>query len=371
MDSWSRPSKSQATPAPYYLTNPTEAKYCHTCGRIIGQRRAHTTKVGANNEVKYCSDRCKRNKPSTAPESVDVRIEKALQALLQGSDVPKECRGGQCEIDDGDDDPGSKAKSERKKRQPAKKGDQRIIVPLSEVEEAVFGNRHDPEKTYGRRKNRAFRGVKDEGEWKSVDMVDRPNPLLTTTSNDSGHLTDDSANAYDSYDSDGSTLSGGGVTVDPQAAPVAVSPSDNTFIPPSKPLPGSHIRAAQTDSELNFAAQGGERGWAEKINETPEMLAKRREGQKKAEERELVRCVARRAVVFGLQIDGVGEAEGEMDIGKGKKGGKKGRKGAADEEESLEMGKPARKKCEALMDGAVVEPSFAKGDWSIRWREEY
>lgn len=345
MDSWSRPSKSQATPAPYYLTNPTEAKYCHTCGRIIGQRRAHTTKAGANNEVKYCSDRCKRNKPSTSAESLDTRIEKALGALLQGLELPPGTREGQ----DGDD--GEKAS---KKRHMPKKGDPRIIVPLSEVEEAVFGNRHDPEKTYGRRRNRAFRGVKDDGEWKSVDMVDPP-PLTTTTSNDPGNLTDDSY---------GSDASGGGVAV---TEPIAVSPSDNTFIPPSKPLPGSHVRASQLESELNFAAQGGERGWGEKITETPEMLAKRREGQKKAEERELVRCVARRAVVFGIEVDAQIEADAEN--GKGRKGGSKGKKG---DEGAVDDGKVVtRKKCEALMDGAVVEPSFAKGDWSVRWREEY
>jgi hypothetical protein len=29
----------------------------------------------------------------------------------------------------------------------------------------------------------------------------------------------------------------------------------------------------------------------------------------------------------------------------------------------------ARRKCEALMNGSVVEPSFAKGNWAIRWRE--
>jgi hypothetical protein len=28
-----------------------------------------------------------------------------------------------------------------------------------------------------------------------------------------------------------------------------------------------------------------------------------------------------------------------------------------------------RKMCEAVMNGSVVEPSFAKGDWAVRWRE--
>ena len=38
MDSWSRPSKSQATPAPYYLLPGGESTpYCKTCGRVIGK----------------------------------------------------------------------------------------------------------------------------------------------------------------------------------------------------------------------------------------------------------------------------------------------------------------------------------------------
>ena len=37
MDSWSRPSKSQATPAPFYLLPGGESTpYCKTCGRVIG-----------------------------------------------------------------------------------------------------------------------------------------------------------------------------------------------------------------------------------------------------------------------------------------------------------------------------------------------
>lgn len=28
-----------------------------------------------------------------------------------------------------------------------------------------------------------------------------------------------------------------------------------------------------------------------------------------------------------------------------------------------------RRKCEALMNGQVVEPSFANGNWATRWRD--
>lgn len=53
------------------------------------------------------------------------------------------------------------------------KGETRITVSCAEVEALVFGARHDPEKAFGRRKNRAPRGVPEPKEWKSVDMEDK------------------------------------------------------------------------------------------------------------------------------------------------------------------------------------------------------
>lgn len=99
--------------------------------------------------------------------------------------------------------------------------------------------------------------------------------------------------------------------------------------------------------------------------ETPELAAKRRAGQKKAEEREFIRCVVRRAVVFGIEVDGWEEVGGTGSTKKGKKG--KGRN--AEDEEVTETEVKPRRKCEAIMSGQIVEPSFAKGDWSVRWRE--
>lgn len=57
-----------------------------------------------------------------------------------------------------------------------------------------------------------------------------------------------------------------------------------------------------------------------------------------------MRFSARRGVVFGFNIDGGGSDE----------------IGSKVEERRL---------CEAVMNGHVVEPSFAKGDWAIRRRE--
>lgn len=87
-------------------------------------------------------------------------------------------------------------------------------------------------------------------------------------------------------------------------------------------------------------------------------LEKQKAGNKRAREREMVRRAARRAVVFGFPLD---QAESERPQSRGKGASKAN-------QEALPEDAP-RRKCEALMNGQVVEPSFAKGNWSIRWRE--
>ena len=300
MDSWSRPSKGQAAPPPFYLTQGESARYCHTCGRIIGSRRTNSSKASSTG-VKFCSDKCKHNKP----KAVDRNIETALLALLLGKD-PQDP-----ETSDADRPASSKAK------QKAKKGDPRIIVTMSDIEIAVFGNMNDPEKVYGRNKNRAKRGLPDPEEWRSVDMEGeapqtRPEPIGTS---------DDVSN-----DDDDELMQGDIISIQ------------------------HHVRPPQLNSDVNGSI-GGEKGWSERIEETPEMLQKRLEGQKKAQNRELVRNAARRAVAFGLLVEEAIEQP------------KHKRKDA-------ERPQEVRRKCEALMNGSVVDPSFAKGDWSIRWRED-
>lgn len=94
------------------------------------------------------------------------------------------------------------------------------------------------------------------------------------------------------------------------------------------------IRPPQHQNDVNGSV-GGEKGWAERTHETAEQLAKRREGQRRAEEREMVRKAARRGCAFGFAVDG----------------------------------QEGKRKCEAVMKGSVVEASFAKGEWGVRWRE--
>ena len=59
MDSWSRPTKSQATPAPYYLLPGGElTPYCKTCGRVIGESYAEPYSIRA---VRLKLARCPKN----------------------------------------------------------------------------------------------------------------------------------------------------------------------------------------------------------------------------------------------------------------------------------------------------------------------
>lgn len=138
---------------------------------------------------------------------------------------------------------------------------------------------------------------------------------------------------------------------------------------------GVRVRLPQDQSLVNFSV-GGERGRQERIEESEVDAEKRRQGARRAEEREMVRRAARRVVVFGVSIPQPESMTGITGPSvKGKKG--KGRKqrerdGDEDEETDTEPGTEAgvlMRKAEALMAGMVVEPSFAKGNWSIRWRE--
>lgn len=63
--------------------------------------------------------------------------------------------------------------------------------------------------------------------------------------------------------------------------------------------------------------------------------ARQQEGMRRAKQKERTKQAARRLVVFGPM-----QPEGDP-----------------------------RRLCEALVNGRVVEPSFAKGDWAVRWRD--
>ena len=322
MDSWSRPSKSQATPAPLYLTHP-DPHYCHSCGRVIGDRKSTRNK---EQEVKYCSARCRNHKP----RAIDRRIESVFTALLDGAS-PESLR----EAENGDAQGSGGAVQEVREKSVGKgahgkkvekgkrhvKGDPRVIIECGTVEEIVFQRHKDPLKVYGRRKNRAARGVVESLEdWRSVDMVDEPAPAVSHPAEAS--VVKDKTHSSDSNSDD--EQAGGGVVLNEQ---------DAGDMKPMYGYGGGKIRPPQGESDINGSI-GGEKGWAERVHETPEMLAKRKEGERRAEEKEMVKRAARRLVAFG-----VGDGE-------------------------------ENRKCEAVMKGVVVESSFAKGEWGVRWREK-
>jgi hypothetical protein len=358
MDSWSRPSKSQATPPPLYLTIGDSVPYCHSCGRVIGDRK----KTSGATEVKYCSARCRHQKPG----SIDRKIEATFAKLLEGAtpdSIKEEQERAKLEKAEGKDssrkslekedvkdtnntDPedenprfGKKNNKSAHKKKTSKtknnpKGDHRIIIDCTAVEELFFNREKDPEKVYGRRKNRRARFVVEKPEdWKSVDMVDKP-PPSTSTPAATGQDTASSAEDYtDSEPEEGGITLESGTTKDSKELGDAVEYGYG----------GGKIRPPQDQSDINGSI-GGEKGWAERQHETEEAKQRRLEGQRRADEREMVRKAARRGVAFGFLVDGDA----------GVRGGEKGE----------------RRKCEAVMKGAVVEASFAKGEWGVRWREK-
>lgn len=303
MDSWSRPSKHQSVPAPFYLLPGGETTpYCHSCGRVINSRRKAQPSVKDDADktpVKYCSASCQGRKPG----KVDREIEGAFLRFLRGEEKPSSLEEG------------SKRAQKSKKGSGGKraKGDQRLLISCDDVEKFVFGQTDGGGSTAGSGSEDNHEGD-GEGE----------NGIATRTA----------LGATPSEPRD--MVHNSGTLIDPieDAAPYV----DGDILARMSVRSGTRIRPPQSTSEVNGSV-GGEKGRAERVDETDEMLEKRRQGQKKARQREMVRCAARRAVVFGLAA-GDGQGEGED-----------------------------RRKCEAVMNGKVVEPSFAKGSWSIRWRE--
>lgn len=162
MDSWSRPKKHSATPPPLYLTVGSSVPYCHSCGRVISERK----KTSGPTEVKYCSSRCRNSKPGPVDRKIEATFAKMLdgataQSLMAGkSDVERDHGINDADLQDGQKgDDGMKRKRSKKKTEKVTKGDHRIIVECTEVQEVIFQRGKDPEKVFGRRKNRRARFV--------------------------------------------------------------------------------------------------------------------------------------------------------------------------------------------------------------------
>ncbi|KAG8625670.1 hypothetical protein KVT40_006071 [Elsinoe batatas] len=415
-----RPTRMAETPPPYYLTSTTgpPPAYCYTCGRLVGSRKIRNAKSSAT-PSRYCSDRCKAHKPSpsstgisssaAASFSLDRVIEDALFLLLSDKDIPdvvaslppkvREHHPTHPTIDpspfapNDDSAPSSSPPPvppppvptiEDTRKRSSRKGDHRLLVPCSLVETVVFGRASNVSRGQGRRRRArdAKEGHHDRSSLGSKGKEDEYDEaqLLATL---------------------GRLRTGNGQR-----------PTQNRAKVPEKGE-GSETSASSedesgTDDETDVHDPA--KGQGEKSTATQEELdEKRKQGQKRAEQRERVRNACRRAVVFGLREPGsstsssVGtEAKGRgkspsadvsakekdmddwtsSDSGGGGRKGKKGRKvkggggkagggaqGGKGSEGFVKVDGERRKLCEAVMRGEIVEPSFAKGEWGVRWRE--
>lgn len=233
------------------------------------------------------------------PGKVDREIEAAFVKFLTGEE-------------DVDGKPKAKKTTKtgggKQKRSKHAKGDPRILVACSTVENFVFGADYDDDEGSSAARSRSPESEEDH-------EPDRPRRPISRVEHDG--------------------------TVDTMLEDVMADRSyiDGDVLARMSVRSGTRIRPPQSVSEVNGSV-GGEKGVKERIEETGEMLEKRRLGQKRANEKEMVKCAARRLVVHGVVDNG---------------------------EEGTDGGE--RRFCEAVMAGKLVEPSFAKGDWSIRWRE--
>jgi hypothetical protein len=247
---------------------------------VISTRRTTAT-ANTDTPAKYCSSRCRTQKPG----KLDRELEKAFVKLLTAEESAA-------------DEGKKQAKGGKHKKGKNSKGDNRILVPCSAAEELVFGP------------NRASM----EGEIEEHHSDEETNEMEQTQAPSESRSPEDM------------DLSGNIIKDDNHI--------DGDVLARMSVRSGTRIRPPQSISEVNGSV-GGEKGRAERIHETDAMLEKRRQGQKRAKEREMTKCAARRGVVFGFTVSDEGE----------------------------------KRLCEAVMAGKIVEPSFAKGDWAIRWRE--
>lgn len=298
MDSWSRPSKSQATPVPFYLLpGGASTPYCHSCGRVIGSRKKTASAASAGMPARYCSSRCRARKPGKRDRLIEETFVRFLSGAETAPSVPAE--------------EGTRQGSRPRKA----KGDPRILVSCRTVEDAVFGHGRA---TAPPRSPSSSGG----GDYTSV------------------HARQEAAEERDAPGTQDSMVNGDSLPADTLAGSASAQSED--------PDPGAH----QTPSEGGGVEEDVPDGAKNAVGDSA-VTEKRRQGQLRAQEREMVRCAARRGVVFGFLMP---VPEGSM-----------GRTNHGRQPDAAEGGE--RRLCEAVMAGKVVEPSFAKGDWGIRWRE--
>ncbi|KAI4148122.1 MAG: hypothetical protein LQ340_005229 [Diploschistes diacapsis] len=380
----SRPSKHTPFPPPLYITNPL-TPYCYSCGRAISSRANPHSLQSETQKQKYCSARCRGNKPG----EIDRQIEAVFVALLEGKSAEeaglemmehrKERRDGVM-LGHEDDFAYLNTKIEtgrRTKTNPGpRKVDGRNVVYSSVVEDIVFGNARALENIH--RNSQADKSLGDSTPGDCDDAIaecpDLSNSQADKLLCDStpGDCDDAIAECSDLSNNQSETASSHGNAVNLEHLESVSTGVRRSSIDWERILgpQGVSIRQKQLEeplSESTTSVKSSQRG-----NSTSSKLAERQQtGQRLAEEREMVRRAARRGVVFGFLVSHEEQAgRGQRHAAFGQRTGKRKQSTRGqDEGHTQHDSQEQRRKCEAVINRILVEPSFAKGDWGIRWRE--
>lgn len=200
----------------------------------------------------------------------------------------------------------------RKGRDKHIKGESRILVPCSVVERHVFGE----EEAVGADAGEAGeQGAKEGAEQESEKKATKPKS--DSESDFEPTATPQANEVFERFNDEG-------------VAGIAVhDPAEQPRQPPRQQAKSGKGKKSKSKKEALEKAE------AKNGNEVDGLDEKQKQGQRRARHKEMAKCAARRGVVFGFAVEGTDE----------------------------------RRLCEAIVGGKVVEPSYAKGDWAIRWRE--
>ena len=138
-----------------------------------------------------------------------------------------------------------------------------------------------------------------------------------------------------------------------KGAVVSCSAVEETVFQPSDQTEQQEgLESTNPDATPDSDIGGGNDG---EIKEEGKKKKRQERGMQKAREREMVRQAARRLVVFGVPTtvsSAVADGDGDHD--------EQADRADSKDEASMQL--------EAVQGERVVEPSFAKGEWGVRWK---
>lgn len=123
---------------------------------------------------------------------------------------------------------------------------------------------------------------------------------------------------------------------------------------------GVPLKSANSYEKLKVSSGNGSEHYLQ------EQRDKAKLGMIKAEQKEIVKRAARRGCVFGFALAANPADTLTSSNGDNIKMLAENKLKPNFDNDAIDV----RRKCEAVSNGRVVEPSFAKGNWGIRWRED-